>query len=314
MKRKVIQIANSTQLVSLPRKWALQHGVKKGDELDVKEEGSRIIINLEGEGKKEEKIELNITDLDKDSILFLIRGLYVRGYDEIKLTFDKPTTKHHRLNKDVRFTSVIHNETLRSTGLEIIQERGNFVILKRISESSMREFDSVLRRIFLLLIDAAKDLYIGVKERDFELVKSLEEKHDNITKFIFYNLRLLNTSSYINYKDTPFLFHIISSLDIVIDILRNAARDIADNNVKPSKDGAVILGQISKSIELYYEVYYNFNFKKCEEFSAMRDSVLNNIKNARKKLTKEDIFISTATEQCLEVLRDLYSARISIEY
>lgn len=314
MKRKIIQIADSTQLVSLPRKWALQHGIKKGDEVDLREEGNRIIVSTEAEGKKERKIELNITDLDKDSIIFLIRGLYVRGYDEIKLIFDKPLTKHHRLNRDVRFLWVIHNETTRSTGLEIIQERANFVVMKRISESSMREFDSILRRIFLLLIDTAKDLYIGVRDRDFELVKSLEEKHNNITKFLFYNLRLLNTVSYINYRDTPFLFHIISSLDVVIDILRNAARDIADNNLKPSKQGAAILGEIYKSIQLYYDVYYNFNFKKCEQFSEMRDKVLNSIKNTRKKLTKEDIFISTATEHCLEVFRDLYSARISIEY
>jgi len=54
--------------------------------------------------------------------------------------------------------------------------------------------------------------------------------------------------------------------------------------------------------------------KKCEQFSAMRDSILNNIKTKRKILTKEDIFISTATEQCLEVLRDMSSARVGIEY
>ena len=33
MKRRVIQIGNSTQLISLPRKWAQQFGVKKGDEI-----------------------------------------------------------------------------------------------------------------------------------------------------------------------------------------------------------------------------------------------------------------------------------------
>ena len=35
MKRKVIQIADSTQLISLPRKWSLAHGIKKGDELEI---------------------------------------------------------------------------------------------------------------------------------------------------------------------------------------------------------------------------------------------------------------------------------------
>ena len=33
MKRKVIQIAESTQLISLPRRWAMKCNVKKGDEL-----------------------------------------------------------------------------------------------------------------------------------------------------------------------------------------------------------------------------------------------------------------------------------------
>ncbi|MFH2028692.1 MAG: AbrB/MazE/SpoVT family DNA-binding domain-containing protein [Nanoarchaeota archaeon] len=314
MKRKVIQIADSTQLVSLPRKWAVRYGVKKGDELDVIEQGNRIIIGTEGKGEREDKIELNITELDKDSVIFLIRGLYVKGYDEITLTFDRPLTTHHRVDKKVRFTWVIHNEARRSTGLEIISEKTNTITLKRISQSSIKEFDGVLRRVFMLTIDAAKDLYLGCKEGDFDLVKSLEEKHDNITRFVFYNLRLLNTMSHMNYRDTPSLFHITSSLDIVVDILRNAARDIADNKIKPSKAGIEILGQIYKSMELYYNLYYDFSFKKCEQFSEMRDKILNEIKDLRSKLTKEDIYLSTATEHCLEILRYLFSARISLQY
>jgi len=293
----------------------LEHGLKKGDELDIRVEGNKLIISVDGEGKKRSKIELNITDLDKDSIVFLIRGLYIRGYDEIKLIFDKPLTKHYRTNKNVRFLSVIHNETLRSTGLEIIQEKSNLVVLRRISESTTREFDTILRRIFLLLIDAAKDLYEGVKARDFELVKSLEEKHDTMTKFIFYNLRLLNTMSHIHHAKAPFLFHIIASLDMVNDTLRNAARDILESGMKPSHKGLLILEQIYKSIELYYNLYYNFNLKRCNEFSKVRDSVLNIIKdNMKNKLTKEDVFILTTCEYCLEILRNLYSARVGMEY
>ena len=32
VQRKVIQIAESTQLISLPRKWAVKHNIKKGDD------------------------------------------------------------------------------------------------------------------------------------------------------------------------------------------------------------------------------------------------------------------------------------------
>ena len=54
MGRKVIQIADSTQLISLPRKWALQHGIKKGDELEVEEKGRKIVISTE----KGEKLDV----------------------------------------------------------------------------------------------------------------------------------------------------------------------------------------------------------------------------------------------------------------
>jgi len=41
-------VANSTQLISLPRKWAQQFNVRKGDELEIEEEGNQLIIKTEG--------------------------------------------------------------------------------------------------------------------------------------------------------------------------------------------------------------------------------------------------------------------------
>ena len=45
MKRKVIQIADSTQLISLPRKWAQKFNIKKGDELEVEEHDNKIVVS-----------------------------------------------------------------------------------------------------------------------------------------------------------------------------------------------------------------------------------------------------------------------------
>jgi len=49
MRRKVIQIAESTQLISLPRKWAVRYQVKKGDELNIEEQGSTLIVSTQNE-------------------------------------------------------------------------------------------------------------------------------------------------------------------------------------------------------------------------------------------------------------------------
>ena len=47
IKRRVIQIANSTQLISLPRKWTQKYNIRKGDELEVEEDGDRILVHTE---------------------------------------------------------------------------------------------------------------------------------------------------------------------------------------------------------------------------------------------------------------------------
>ena len=53
MKRKVIQIADSTQLVSLPRKWTIKNGIKKGDELEIVEKGPKLIVHASGSEESE---------------------------------------------------------------------------------------------------------------------------------------------------------------------------------------------------------------------------------------------------------------------
>ena len=44
MKRKVIQIAESTQLISLPRKWAIENNIRKGDELEIEIKPNSLVV------------------------------------------------------------------------------------------------------------------------------------------------------------------------------------------------------------------------------------------------------------------------------
>ncbi len=88
MKRKVIQIAESTQLISLPRKWAQAHGIKKGDELEITEEGNKLSITTESEKATERKV-IDISELT-DYRKTLIAAAYLKGYDELEIIFGKP--------------------------------------------------------------------------------------------------------------------------------------------------------------------------------------------------------------------------------
>ena len=66
MKRKVIQIADSTQLISLPRKWSLAHGIKKGDELEITEKGRQLTVSITQMGEQDSlKTNLDLTKMPK---------------------------------------------------------------------------------------------------------------------------------------------------------------------------------------------------------------------------------------------------------
>jgi phosphate uptake regulator len=313
MKRKVIQIADSTQLVSLPRKWALQHGVKKGDEVEVREEGSKIVVSTE-KGEELGSAEVDITDLDRDSLMFLIRCLYYKGYDEIKVKFNKPTTMHHKINKEITVISSIHEEVDRLNGIEVIQQKENFCLIKDISEGSIKEFDNVLRRIFLLLTDASKDLLDGAKNEKFHLLDTINEKHNTITKFASYNLRLLNKFGYPESKKSNSYYSIIASLDEIIDIIKYSARYIQSKKLKISKEVASILALINSTLGVYTDFFYNFNYKKVETMSKNRTDVVEKIKKLTKKISSDEILILASMEQIPEIIIHMMVTRMALEY
>ncbi|MEM4247397.1 MAG: AbrB/MazE/SpoVT family DNA-binding domain-containing protein, partial [Candidatus Woesearchaeota archaeon] len=140
MKRKVIQIADSTQLVSLPRKWCLQHGIRKGDEVEVEENGNKIQISTAKEALLETaKIHFSNSDT------FLQRPLmtfYRLGYDQVEITFDDP-----------QVIPRIQDEIERLMGFEIVNQTERSCVVKNVASAMDTEFESILRRIMLMLIE-----------------------------------------------------------------------------------------------------------------------------------------------------------------
>ncbi len=313
IKRKVIQIANSTQLISLPRKWTQKYGIKKGDEIEVGEQGNKILISTE-RVQEVGNIEVDITGLDRDSFVHLIRILYIRGYDEIKLNFNNPLADHHRLGKKVKVISEIHTEVNRLTGIEIIQQRENFCILKVLSEISIKDFDLILRRIFLLLTDASSDLVTGASKRDRYLVETIEEKHNTITKFVASALRLLNKAGHPNSKDTSLFYHVIESLDNINDTLKDTAREVIDLDIKVSRNCGRILYWINDSLKDYYTLFYKFDFNTIEKLSSERYRILGNIITMSKKLSKDELRLIMGMKRIIEEISMLKFEGVALKY
>lgn len=314
MKRKVIQIAESTQLISLPRKWCLQYGIKKGDELDVEPQSDKLVIRTSRVPEISE-IEIDVSNLDRSSILHTLRNVYRRGVNTIKVSFSKQVTTHYRTGDAKKIISVIHEEANRLPGLEIIQQRENFCLLKGVSDINEKEFDNVLRRSFILLTDMSKDLLMGVKNNDRVLVETIEEKHFSVTKFINLCLRMLNQKNHLEANKMTVMYHIISTLWLVSGSIKYCARDFLRYNKKISPDAYRFMELIDQQIQLYYEIFYRFNFEKSRKMSENKETIKSELDTLlEKKMNPHEVTMVSKLATCLESIVDITGARAALEF
>ena len=313
MKRKVIQIANSIQLVSLPRRWALQFGIKKGDELEVLEKGSKIEISTE-KCRGTEKVTLDVSELDRSSLIYYLRAAYRRGFELIEIRFDKALTTYFRNDTKLKILSIIHKEVDSLIGIEIIQQKESFCLIKSVSDVSFDEFDTLFRRVFILYLDAVKDFVDAIKNNDFVMVETIEEKHRSITKFVSYCLRLLNKKGFSSQVKSNLYYHTLETIDKLSHTLKYGARFVNEKKLKINKKAVKIVENIEDSIRIYYDLFYKFNLKKVTQFYENREKTLNLFYAMIKDLNKDEIIVLEKLNGIPELLVGLTHVRMAIEF
>lgn len=299
MKRKVIQIAESTQLISLPRQWSKKYNVKKGDELEVIEKDNVLEVSTKIEDHISE-ITIDITNLDRTSIFFVLRSAYRRGYDVIKVVFNNKTTVHYRTGEKVLVSTLLHQELQRWVGVQIIEQKENYFVYKSISKPSFEEFEMMFRRTFLLLMDACDEFVKATEEGDALLLETMDAKFYNIIIFIAYCQRLLNRIGYSEKYKNAVLYEILVNFNKIGDVLRYAARDILTlKKVHPKT--AAILKEIFGTVRVYYDLFYKFEIDKFSKIYKRRDDIIKEIYTNKKTLTIDEVMILVYCRQVLEI-------------
>lgn len=316
--RKLISFGKTSYVMSLPKSWVIKNNLKKGDLIGLEEKEGNLMLNpkINDSEDKPQEIEICLDGLDRTSIMYLIRSVYRKGYDIIKIRFNDQICTHYRTGEKKKIISVIHEEVNRLVGVEIVEQKEKLSIVRSISEPSAKEFETVLRRLFLLLMDASQDLLTGVKSNDKALIGTIDEKHNTISKFSSYCLRIINKGKLSNnQKNTYFLYHIIASLDKITDILKYSARKILDYKKPLKKETINVLEQIIESWRNYYDIFYKFDINKVDILSRNRDDVKIKIKKLSKNIIpNEESLILGDMKNSLEILLDLTEAKMSLAY
>lgn len=263
MKRKVIQIADSTQLVSLPRKWALKYSIRKGDDIDVEINGNKLVISAEKD-QESASCELDLSllkNLQKQSI----SATYLKGYDEVKIRYELP--------EQVQMIQQLLSEF---TGYDIVHQSKNNCVIKQISRPSPEEFPNVVNRLFLLLYDTCENIIEGAKTKEIELLESIKFRDQTINKFSNFCLRLINKGRGVDIDVMTSTYRLIYSLK---DLGRRY-KALADILIKQKVSDKALITFLTKYNELFQNIFRAYTGKstnKCSETRAKIDALFANL-------------------------------------
>ena len=253
MRRKVIQIAESTQLASLPRKWALKYGIKKGDELEIREQANSLVIQTINEADTD-RVEINISSLE-DQAKKVIGALYKAGYDEISVTFSK--------TEELRSVQDIIKENL--VGFEIVQQGRNQVVVRKISSTITEEFEPILRRCFLILQSIGKDGMDAARNRDYEAMNNLVLIDQSINKFTDFCRRILNKSGFTKVRRVAPFYYILEELEKIGDEYKDISLVLIRKKHLPTKKTLEVWAETNHLFDLFYNLFYSFKLEKIKE-------------------------------------------------
>ncbi|MBW3020068.1 hypothetical protein KY334_02120 [Candidatus Woesearchaeota archaeon] len=260
MKRKVIQLAGKTSVVSLPLLWVNKNKIKKGDELDVIDKEDKLIIY--NNKFKPDILKISL-DIDKEHSFDkrYINDLYKRGFDEIKIKF-----------KDSKVLNEIKKFDL--LGYEIIDQGKDFCLIKSISSENEDEFHSMLRRSFRLGKEMANGIseYLEGQKIDLKEIRTLENMNNKFTDFC---LRIINKRSFKDEHKANYYYVITRECETIVDYFKYIIDDLMDSkNKKISQDSIKYFNETKEYFFLFYELFYDYNKKKFKEFYNSRKELI----------------------------------------
>ncbi|RLE45941.1 hypothetical protein DRJ22_03185 [Candidatus Woesearchaeota archaeon] len=264
MKRKVIQIADSTQLISLPRKWAKKLNIKKGDEIEVVEDNDKLIISTRSSAAKLMRTSLDITGFE-EIIPRLLHSFYKNGFDEVELLFKDPKVIS-KIQKSLRDEMI---------GFEIVEQRPGSCLIKTIAGTNRNEYDSVLRRTFILLKLMFEGIVEALEKRDTSQIQDLKLQEITNNKYTAFCRRVINKFGI--HKDYPALeYCIIEWLEKIADQAKYLCSFILESkeNIKINKTTLNLYKRVLKLLNISYEVYYHFDLKKAKEGFLERKKII----------------------------------------
>src|SRR5437867_6476990 len=175
--RKLQLTGGSTYVVSLPKRWVLDAGLKAGD---------TVVLETEGDGavsvrpRPADKVPMRRRLLEekgeerRDHLLRKLIGAYIGGFSFIEIRF--PSEMAPFVRKVAReFSHMV-------IGPEVIEESRNAVVIQDLSDTAELSADKCLRRMHLIVRAMHEDALEALRTHDEALARDVSQRDQDVDR------------------------------------------------------------------------------------------------------------------------------------
>lgn len=187
--RKIQFTGKSSYIVSLPKQWVMDLGLKQGDQIRmVRKDSSTLEIyppKFETRSQKKEDATIEIENEETFTIVRKLISLYFLGYKTINI---KP--KSGRLNPNQR-NAVKEAVKRMLMGSEIISDSSSGITIQVLVNLLELSVDGAIKRMIHLAKSMSNDAILAMSENNLELAHEVINTDDEVDRFGFYIIRQL---------------------------------------------------------------------------------------------------------------------------
>lgn len=178
----LVQHGPSSLTVSLPMKWVKKHHLKKGDEIELEDNGSFLYVKAE-QGKRETPEQvLHVEEYEPQYIRLLLNNFYRIGFDTVRITFQS----------EEQFAVIQELTNQHYLGFEITKKTEKQCVIESVTEPEEEKFDVLLRRTMLIIDETMRMAEEDLMKKKHELSLYVSQQFNKVEQYVNFCLRSIN--------------------------------------------------------------------------------------------------------------------------
>jgi hypothetical protein len=231
----------------------------------------------------------------KNMLRRVIGSAYKAGYDEIDIRF----SSHDELKQVQSLTRE------QFAGFSIISQNKDIVSIKNLSENRFESFDSVLRRLFLIIEQMSLEVPQALKKDDDDWLKNLSLLKVESDKCADYCRRAINLDQVPQYNSLGPLYNIIEQLEKVMDRYRDICTYAVKKKTRLDNKCLYLLESAYPLIVSFREIFYKYDTKDIVSFGQKKELLQVSLDGCLMRCPKEDRALLVLLDRIINMIFDL---------